>query len=318
MERVLQFVITPSQAGRPLKSLLKEKGLSQTLTRRVKRWPGGITVDGKPVHTDFRPSAGDVVAVLIEREREEASAIPPLAGTVDIRYEDGDLLVLHKDAGLATHPSAGHRIDSLAARVAAYFGGKGEARPFRPVGRLDCDTSGLCLVAKNSFCQHALEKQRPAGAFGRTYYAVCHGAVEPAAGTLSAPILSAPGRLKRLADPAGQPAITRYRRLFTGGGLSLLRVEIDTGRTHQIRVHLSHLGYPLAGDFLYGTEDPGLIARHALHSGRLFLIHPLTGEAMAFLDPLPKDMAALCGKMGLSQTLLPEDERFLLQKKEPV
>ena len=160
--------------------------------------------------------------------------------------------------------------------------------------RLDRGTSGLLVVAKHPHAQEGLKGQLHTPQFRRWYLAVCQGAPEPAAGVIDAPIGPAPGSLmERRVDPAGQRARTHYRVLGTGSGRALVELELDTGRTHQIRVHMAHLGCPLTGDFLYGVEAPELIPRPALHSARLALRHPVTGEDMAWSLPLPEDMARL-------------------------
>ena len=154
--------------------------------------------------------------------------------------------------------------------------------------------SGLLVVAKHPHAQEQLKGQLHTPAFRRIYLAVCEGIPRPPEGCIDAPIGRVPGSLMaRQVDPAGQPASTRYRVLRTGQGRALVELELDTGRTHQIRVHMAHIGHPLIGDFLYGTEDHSLISRPALHSARLSLRHPVTGEPMAWEQPLPEDMARL-------------------------
>lgn len=150
------------------------------------------------------------------------------------------------------------------------------------------------MVAKHPHAQEQLKGQLHTPAFRRIYLAVCEGIPRPPEGRIDAPIGRVPGALMaRQVDPAGQPASTRYRVLRTGQGRALVELELDTGRTHQIRVHMAHTGHPLIGDFLYGTEDHSLISRPALHSARLSLRHPVTGEPMAWEQPLPEDMARL-------------------------
>ena len=150
------------------------------------------------------------------------------------------------------------------------------------------------MVAKHPHAQEQLKGQLHTPAFRRIYLAVCEGTPRPPEGRIDAPIGRVPGSLMaRQVDPAGQPASTRYRVLRTGQGRALVELELDTGRTHQIRVHMAHTGHPLIGDFLYGTEDHSLISRPALHSARLSLRHPVTGEPMAWEQPLPEDMARL-------------------------
>ena len=160
--------------------------------------------------------------------------------------------------------------------------------------RLDRGTSGLMVVAKHPHAQERLKRQLHTPDFRRVYLAVCDGVPEPPEGVIDAPLGRAPGSLiARRVDPAGQEAVTRYRVLRAGQGRALVELELDTGRTHQIRVHMAHIGHPLTGDFLYGTEAHSLISRPALHSAKLSLLHPVTGEPMAWEQPLPEDMKRL-------------------------
>ena len=175
-----------------------------------------------------------------------------------------------------------------------YYDSKGIEGDAHPVHRLDRGTSGLLAVAKHAHAQEVLKNQLHTAAFRREYLAVCRGAPSPAAGVVDAPLGPKPGSLvEQMVRPDGKPARTRYETLAVYGGRALLRLELDTGRTHQIRVHLAHLGHPLLGDFLYGAEEPDLIPRPALHSWRLALRHPITGKELLFTAPVPADMAGL-------------------------
>ena len=175
-----------------------------------------------------------------------------------------------------------------------YYKNKGVEADFHPVHRLDKGTSGLLVVAKHPHAQEKLKGQLHTAEFRRTYLAVCVGSPPAEAGEVDAPIGMAEGSiLARAVRPDGLPAKTRYRVLARRGGLSLVRLELVTGRTHQVRVHMAHLGCPLAGDFLYGAEDPDLIPRPALHSWRLEVRQPVTGEELRFQVPLPGDMRRL-------------------------
>ena len=227
---------------------------------------------------------------------DEASnpAIEAVEGPLDIRYEDDDLLILDKAGGVPVHPSQGHHGDTLANFLYHHYEAIGLTAAFHPVNRLDRGTSGLMAVAKHAHAHERLQAQLRDGTLKRTYLAVCQGVPDPLSGVIDQPIARAPGSvLRRQADPAGSPARTRYRVLDTGNGRSLVALSLDTGRTHQIRVHLSWLGCPLAGDFLYGTEDPALPNRFALHSASLTLRQPVTGQVLALTSPLPDELYAL-------------------------
>ena len=225
------------------------------------------------------------------------SGVVPAPGPLDLVYEDQDLIVLNKAPGVLVHPSHGHFDDTLGNFLMDYYKKSGDESDFHPVHRLDKGTSGLLAVAKHPHAQERLKRQLHTGDFRRTYLAVCDGAPPAPSGTVDAPIGragDAPSR--REVRPDGQPARTHYRILRPLGPRTLLELTLDTGRTHQIRVHMAHLGCPLTGDFLYGTENRALIARPALHSARLELAHPVTGERLVCSVPLPDDMAVLIPK----------------------
>ena len=292
--RRLSLTVTADQAGKTVDTLLRRGlGLSGTVIRRVKWLEDGILLDGERVHTNRRAAEGQVLSVRVA-DGSLRSGMVPVPGPLDIVYEDLDLLVLNKAPGVPCHPGPGHYSDTMGNFIAYYYKINGIQADYHPVHRLDRGTSGLLVVAKHPHAQEKLKVQLHTPQFRRWYLAVCEGTPEPAAGVVDAPIGPVPGSLMaRRVDPAGQRARTRYRVLRTGRGRALVELELETGRTHQIRVHMAHLGCPLAGDFLYGTEDDSLISRPALHSARLELTHPITGERLRFSAPLPADLAAL-------------------------
>ncbi|MBP3519885.1 MAG: RluA family pseudouridine synthase [Oscillospiraceae bacterium] len=290
--RYLEFSVLPEEAGKRVDAILRSHGLSTSAIRRSKHREHGLLVDGEDIYTSYLVHAGQVVAILADDNAP--SDIIPNEGPVDILYEDGDLLVVDKPAGLAVHPCAGSWEDSLGARLVHYYRQIGLAADFHPVHRLDKGTSGLMVVAKHPAAQHILTKQLHTGGFHREYLAVCEGHPSPTAGIIDAPIgRSDDSYIRQEVRPDGKSARTHYEILEQSGRFSLLRLVLETGRTHQIRVHMAHLGHPLAGDFLYGTEDPGLISRPALHSAHLELAQPFTGKQLTFGSPLPEDMARL-------------------------
>ena len=292
--RRLELRVTEAMAGEKIDTLLRrELHLSGTVIRRVKWLEDGILLDGVRAITGQRASAGQLLSVRVA-DPDHKGIMLPTPGPLDIVYEDGDLLVLNKAPGVTVHPGPGHYADTLCNFIAYYYQQRGITADVHPVQRLDRGTSGLMVVAKHPHAQERLKRQLHTPDFRRGYLAVCDGAPKPAEGVIDAPIGRAPDSLvARRVDPAGQRALTRYRTLRTGQGRALVALELDTGRTHQIRVHMAHIGCPLTGDFLYGTEDHSLIARPALHSARLSLLHPVTGERMAWELPLPEDMARL-------------------------
>ena len=202
-----------------------------------------------------------------------------------VLYEDADVVVFDKPPGMPVHPSHRHREDTLANLFAARYGEKGVGCSFHPINRLDKDTSGLCVVAKHPVAAAALS-----GAVDKVYYAVAEGIVSPPEGIINLPIARAEESIiLRKVDPAGQTAATRYRTLRTGNRHTLLEIRLETGRTHQIRVHFSHLGFPLAGDILYGGCME-FVRRQALHCGVVQFRQPLTEKPVLVQAPFPPDL----------------------------
>lgn len=293
-ERYLTCTVTAQEAGERVDAVLRRRfALSGTVLRRIKWLPRGLLLDGVRVHTDARVAPGQVLQALIS-DPQRRSGVSPAPGPLDIRWEDEDLVVLNKPAGVLVHPVPGHPTDTLGNFLLAHYDATGQSCDFHPVHRLDKGTSGLLVAAKHPHAQTVLKNQLHTPDFRRVYLALTLGAPQPAAGVVDAPIAPVPGSpIAHRVDPSGLPARTRYETLALRDGLALVRLELDTGRTHQIRVHLAHLGHPVAGDFLYGTEDPGLIPRPALHSAQLSFLHPVTARRLTFSQPLPPDMARL-------------------------
>lgn len=294
MSRRLELHVGPELAGIRVDTLLKRRlGLSGTVVRRIKWLPDGILVDGRRVNTRYVPRAGEVLSVRLS-DPERRSGIVPAPGPLDIVYEDPDLLVLNKAPGVAVHPGPGHYDDTIGNFLLYYYDLKGEEEDFHPVHRLDRGTSGLMVVARHPHAQEVLKGQLHTADFCRTYLAVCEGVPEPATGTVDAPLGPRDGSLvEQCVRLDGKPARTWYETVRRAGDYSLLRLKLETGRTHQIRVHLAWLGHPLVGDFLYGRECPEVIRRPALHSAELSFRHPITGARLSFSQPLPEDMAVL-------------------------
>lgn len=286
----LELTAGEEQAGRTVLSLLRgELGLSSTLVKRIKRT--GLFLNGLPVHTDVRLRAGDRLEADLSAA-ERPAAVEPADLPLDILFEDDHLLILNKPAPLAVIPSSlSPGEPTLAGAVVRYLGPEAS---FHPVNRLDRGTTGLMAVAKTGYIHDRLRRRLHSEDFRRTYLAVCAGAPDPAEGAVDLPIARAPGSaVKRQVCPGGQRARTLYRTLERRGPLTLVELRPQTGRTHQIRVHMAAVGCPLAGDWLYGQEDRELIPRPALHAAGLALTHPVSGEPLAFTAPLPADMKRL-------------------------
>ena len=292
--RRLELPITAELAGIKVDTLLKKRlGLSGTVVRRVKWLPEGILLDGVRVNTRVCPVEGQVLSVQLS-DPERRSGIVPAPGPIAIVFEDEDVIVLNKAPGLSVHPGPGHFYDTLGNYLLYYYDQSGQEGDFHPVHRLDRGTSGLIVAAKHPHAQEVLKNQLHTEDFRREYLAVCEGIPSPAEGTMDAPLGPKPGSLvEQWVTPEGKSARTHYRVLEVNKGRALLHLRLDTGRTHQIRVHMAHLGHPLTGDFLYGTEDHDLIPRPALHSAFLSFRHPVSGEKLNFSIPLPKDMEGL-------------------------
>ena len=294
MSRRLELTVTPELAGVKVDTLLRcHLHLSGTVIRRIKWLEDGILADGVRVHTDFRPEAGQVLSVRMS-DPDRRSGIVPAPGPLDIVCEDIDLIVLNKAPGVSVHPGPGHFDDTLGNFLVDYYEKTGQEADFHPIHRLDRGTSGLIVAAKHPHAQEMLKNQLHTEDFRRVYLAVCEGVPDPYHGTIDAPLGPKPGSLmEQMVRPDGKPARTRYGVLRRWGNRALVSLELDTGRTHQIRVHMAHIGHPLTGDFLYGREEPEVIPRPALHSGYLSFLHPVTREKLQFSAPLPDDMARL-------------------------
>ena len=292
--RRVSLTVPPERAGQKVDTLLrKELGLSGTVIRRLKWLDDGILLDGTRVFTSRRVEPGQVLTVRLS-DPERRSGVVPAPGPLDIVYEDGDMLVLNKAPGVLVHPGAGHFSDTVGNFLLDYYDRTGVEADFHPVHRLDKGTSGLMVAAKHPHAQEVLKNQLHTNAFRRTYLAVCEGVPKPGEGTIEVPLGPKPGSLmEQMVRPDGKFARTRYKVLEEYEGRALVELELDTGRTHQIRVHMAHIGHPLTGDFLYGREDRALIARPALHSARLELCHPISGKRLTFAAPVPQDMEKL-------------------------
>lgn len=289
MERHFSYEITESNEGLKLGNYLRNKGYSRHILRHLKETENGILLNGAPSFATVRLKTGDLIEVrLLETECSAALTPTPLAFT--IVYEDADLLVIDKPSDMPIHPSFQNYGNTLADGLAWYFAQKGESFVYRCINRLDRDTTGLLIVAKHMLSASILSSRMLERGIHRTYLALVKG-TPPKNGIIDAPIGRVPDSaiLRQVDFQSGEPAITHYELLESRNGLSLVQLKLDTGRTHQIRVHMGYLGFPLIGDYLY-YPDYSRISRQALHSHRLSFSHPITGEWMDFVSPLPEDM----------------------------
>ena len=291
--RILTHTVLPEEEGRMVKGILRGSlQLSYTLLKSLKWRENAILLNGQSVHVNAIVHAGDVVSVALSERTPREDLYCENTAAPNIVYEDEDLLVLNKPAGVAMHPKADDAAaPSLAAMLTGYLG-EGSVPHF--VSRLDKGTSGLLIAAKSGYVHDRLRRALHSSELRREYRAVAVGQVTPPCGVSDAPIGRADGSIiRRCVREDGLVSRTEYEVLQTAERFTLLRLRPETGRTHQLRVHMAYLGHPLAGDWLYGTEDKNLIARPALHSYELWFTQPVAGQELHFTAPIPQDMQRL-------------------------
>lgn len=291
--RILTHTVLPEEEGRMVKGILRGSlQLSYTLLKSLKWRENAILLNGQSVHVNAIVHAGDVVSVALSERTPREDLYCENTAAPNIVYEDEDLLVLNKPAGVAMHPKADDAAaPSLAVMLTGYLG-EGSVPHF--VSRLDKGTSGLLIAAKSGYVHDRLRRALHSSELRREYRAVAVGQVTTPRGVIDAPIGRADGSIiRRCVREDGLVSRTEYEVLQTTERFTLLRLRPETGRTHQLRVHMAYLGHPLAGDWLYGTEDKNLIARPALHSYELWFTQPITGQELHFTAPIPQDMQRL-------------------------
>jgi 23S rRNA pseudouridine1911/1915/1917 synthase len=280
-----------------IKGLLKRRlGFSSRLMRKLKAG-GGVFLNDVPAKMNASVQLGDIISIKmpIEGSEFDVQDIP-----IDIAYEDEDLLVVNKQPGIVVHPTKGHPAGTIANGIMHYMEKSGQSFKIRFVNRLDMDTSGLLIVAKNAFSQAELSKQMSANTIHKSYIAIVQGLMVQDSGTIDLPIGKIhEGDVQRAVHESGAPSVTHYTVLERyETGYTLVEIKLDTGRTHQIRVHLAHLGHPVIGDNLYGREQVLLIERQALHAIYLGFAHPVKGNLMEIKCDLPSDMQKLIVKLS--------------------
>lgn len=290
MERFLDYTISAREAGMTIKDFLKEQGYSRQNVVELKKMSESILIDGKWEYVTYRLQEGNLLQIHI-MEMENSEKIVPVELSFPILYEDEDILVINKPADMPTHPSLHNYENTLANAAAFYFKQKNEAFCFRCINRLDRDTTGLTILAKHMVSCSILQEDMLKRRIKREYLAIVDGVVVKDEGTIDVPIGRKEGStIERMVDyENGERAITHYKVLERKGNITLVSLRLETGRTHQIRVHMSSIGHPLIGDFLYYPED-GRMKRQALHAWHLSFTHPITKEAMSFEAPIPEDM----------------------------
>lgn len=291
MNRNIDYIIDEDSAGLRVEQFLRRKRYSGQNLSEIKRMPKSILVNGVHYYMRQELSKGDHLQVRI-CETQNSEKIPPTKLPLDIIYEDEDLLVLNKPAGMPIHPSLNNYTNSMANALAYYFQSQGKPFIFRCCNRLDRDTSGLTIVSKHLVSGSILSDMTKYREVHREYLAIARGSVTPSEGTIQAPLGRKDGTIiERTVDwEHGEDAVTHYKVVKEANGHSLVSLRLETGRTHQIRIHMKYLGYPLIGDYLY-NPDMEYMTRQALHSHHMEFTHPITGEHMSFTAPLPEDMA---------------------------
>lgn len=287
--------ITVTEDGKIIKEYLLDNGFSTSQIRTLKRAEKGITVNGEPSTVGRLLKNGDI----LELNTEDTSPTPvePADIPLDILYEDDDILCVNKPKGLATHPHGQHTKTLANAFVFKY-----PTLVFRPISRLDANTSGIVLIAKNRYVSNLLASEISCGSIKKTYIAILDGIPPEKAGTINAPIARKAGStIEREVSENGKEAITDYSVLAVGGGHALVEAHPRTGRTHQLRVHFSHIGCPIHGDGIYGA-DADDCKGHVLHARQLSFIHPRTNERITVTAPPPQEFIDLCERYRLTHT----------------
>lgn len=303
MKRILTYPITESDSDQRIYDFLCHHGYSRHIRTWLKQHPGSVRLNGEEALFYFPLKNGDLLEISLEEEHPSENIVP-VDLPIHIIYEDKDLMVIDKPADMPVHPSIGNYENTLANAAAWYFHRQDIPFVFRCINRLDRDTTGLLILAKHMLSGAILSDQMKKRAIHRTYLAITEGKTDPA-GTIDSPI----GRidqsliLRQVDHENGNSACTHYLQKcwhpktfypetlpVPQDGLSLVQLQLETGRTHQIRVHMTSIGHPLIGDTLYNPET-ALMNRQALHSYRLAFTHPVTGVSLEFTSPLPEDMA---------------------------
>ncbi|MEG0918377.1 MAG: RluA family pseudouridine synthase [Anaerovoracaceae bacterium] len=298
MVRDFKYIVTEEdfKSNLAITAIMKQKfDFSSRLRTKIKK-NEGMLLNGNKVPSWIVPKPGDEITIIIPTEKShfEPENIP-----INIIYQDADLLILNKQPGIVVHPTNGHPCHTLANGVAKYMIDNDQHFKIRFINRLDMDTSGLLALAKNSHSQDSFVKQMKVHKVKKQYLAIVIGIIENDHGTIDLPIgRPDPNKIARAVTPEGSPCVTHYEVIQRyNKGYTLVKLTLETGRTHQIRVHLSHIGYPIVGDHLYGGEKIHLIERQALHAAHLSFYHPVTNAHLKLDAPLPTDMAELLKKL---------------------
>lgn len=307
MIRNIQYHIGLEDDGKTIGSFLEEREYSRAIVIELKKTKTGIRKNGEWATVREKLKGGDLLEIELVEE-ENSDQIMPVGHAFDILYEDEDILVINKPSNMPIHPSINHYEGTLANAVMHYYKEQGENHVFRCINRLDRDTTGVTIIAKHGLSSSILSKRMQERRLTRTYLALVEGKV-PLEGKIDLPIGRTEDSIikRRVDEEKGERAITHYRRMdvleVEEQEVSVVALTLETGRTHQIRVHMSHEGYPLLGDFLYNEKNQ-MLSRQALHAWQISFKHPISGQEMKFKAPLPKDMADILEKGGVKTSRL--------------
>lgn len=292
-ERRFSYIAGEAEQGMAVGQFLKERGYSRHALTLLKQTEGGILCNGREVYLSQPLRKGDRMDLFLKEEVPEE--IEPVELPFGIVYEDDDLMVVDKPADMPVHPSMKNHDNTLANAAAWYGRTKGDSFVYRCVNRQDRDTTGLLILAKHILSATGLYGQMRAREIRRTYLAIVKGMIREE-GTIDLPVgRKEDSAIERMIDlEHGERAVTHYRPVRQGKDWTLIECRLETGRTHQIRVHMSSFGHPLIGDFLYGSREEQM-PRQALHSWKLSFVHPIMGRPMEFVSPLPPDMQKYIG-----------------------
>ena len=289
---ILKYNVIKEDSGKTVEFICRKRlGMSAGVLTETKL-AGGLLLSGKPCITTDKVSENDILSADVT-ELIATSSVEPIYAEVEILYDDAYYTIANKPRKMSVHQSQGNYGNTLSNAIAYYWKTKGEAHKIHPVNRLDKDTSGICIIAKNRFAHSAIDSN----IITKEYMAIVHNVPNVKKGSVTTPIKRAEGStIKRICAPDGKPAVTNYEVIRENDKYSLLRIKLDTGRTHQIRVHMSSIGHPLVGDWLYGSGDDErhIASGHLLHAYKISFIHPVTKEPLTFEVPLPPDMQTLC------------------------
>lgn len=296
MPLMLEYKATQNDKEKTVERILKsEFGISSKLMIYLKM-NKRLFLNGQVCRSVDQCRKNDVIEADVSENNDGIGEIKPWERKLEILYEDEFLLVVSKPGDMEVHPCLGNRDTTLANAVMKHWEEHGEYHNYHIVNRLDKDTSGICIIAKNRFAHGVLSAQLKAKTFKRGYTAIVHGKLLEESGSIELPIKrDSSGIIKRTVAEDGKYAKTNYTLLSSSSNYSLVNISLETGRTHQIRVHFSHIGHPLFGDWLYGFGDneKAFIERQALHAGYAEFMHPATKKIMVFNVPIPCDMESL-------------------------